>query len=106
MDTTVEELERTKRRISETMREVQRAQNELNDILKFIETIEASNAIQMSGSASSARSRRKKNKGNTKTAEEELDSYRHKQAEKEESLGRLWEKLHDLQAKERNLKTA
>jgi len=106
MDTTVKELQRTKKRISETMQDVQRAQSELNEILKYIETIEASNAIQMSGSASSARSRRKKNKGDTKTIEEELESFRHMQAEKEESLGRLWEKLHDLQAKERNLETA
>lgn len=103
--TTLEELQRTKKRISETMQDVQRAQNELNDILKYIDTIEASNARQMSGSASSARSRRKRNKVNTKTVEEELESYRNMQAEKEESLGLLWKKLHDLQAKERNLET-
>lgn len=56
---------------------------------------------QMSGSASSARNKR--NKAKTKPVEEEKKDYERRRAGKQESLGRMWRKIHDLQEQEREL---
>lgn len=55
----------------------------------------------MSGSASSARSRRKRAK--VKSVGEEKEEYERRRTEKEEHLGRMWLKIHELQEQEREL---
>lgn len=55
----------------------------------------------MSQSASSARRRRKK--AAAKSVEEEKKGYERKRAEKQDTLGRLWQKIHDLQEQEKQL---
>jgi len=102
MGFTFDELEKVKKRISEVMADVAREQRELDDILLFLSAIEQANLQQISGSASSARSRR--NKVKAKSVEEEKKDYERRRAEKQESIGRLWMKIHDLQEQEKELK--
>lgn len=98
MDLTLDELQHIKKRISEIMADVAREQEELNEILAFIDTIEQADLSQMSGSASSARSRRRKAK--VKSVEEEKAYYERRRAEKEENIGQMWMKISDLQEQE------
>jgi len=90
-----------KKRISEAMKELDEEQRELDDILRFIDSIENAELEQMSGSASSARNRR--NKDMAKSMIKEKEEYERKRADKEANIGRMWEKIYDLQEQERNL---
>ncbi len=90
-----------KKRISEAMKELNEEQRELDDILRFIDSIENAELEQMSGSASSARNRR--NKDMAKSMIKEKEEYERKRADKEANIGRMWEKIYDLQEQERNL---
>ncbi len=101
MDTASEELARIKARISQEMTALAEEQGELDAILRFIDGMGQANLGQVSSSPSSARSRRRK--AGSKSAEEESAGYEGKRAKKEENIGRLWEKIHDLQDKEKEL---
>ncbi len=98
---TVNMAEDLKKRISEAMKELDEEQRELDDILRFIDSIENAELEQMSGSASSARNRR--NKDMAKSMIKEKEEYERKRADKEANIGRMWEKIYDLQEQERNL---
>ncbi|KAG8415538.1 hypothetical protein J3458_009379 [Metarhizium acridum] len=86
------------------MATVAQEQKEFEDILEYINSIEQANLSQMVGSASSARSRRKKSKTMPKPADEELEKYQRRRAGKEESIGLMWQKIHELQQEEKRLK--
>lgn len=101
MAPTIDELEKIKKRISEVMIDMANEQQQLDAILRYLESVEQASLHQMSESASSARDRRKKPK--TKSAEEEKESYERMRGQKEESLGRMWRKIHDLQVQQREL---
>jgi Asp-tRNA(Asn)/Glu-tRNA(Gln) amidotransferase C subunit len=99
MASTSEDL---KKRISEAMEELGKEQQELDDILGFIGRINDADLEQMSGSASSARNKRNKEKA--RSAAEVKEEHERRRAEKEANIGRMWEKIHDLQEQERKLK--
>ncbi|EXK77990.1 hypothetical protein FOQG_17319 [Fusarium oxysporum f. sp. raphani 54005] len=101
MDPTPENLSEIKKRISEIMADVAEEQQELDAIVLFIDNIEQQNQDQMSQSASSAKRRRKK--AAAMSLEEEKKDYERRRAAKQDSLGRLWQKIHDLQEQEREL---
>ncbi|RMJ07399.1 hypothetical protein CDV36_013006 [Fusarium kuroshium] len=101
MDPTSENLNQIKKRISEIMADVAKEQEELDAIVLFIDRIERQNQDQMSQSASSAKRRRRK--AAAKTVEEEREDYERRRAEKQDIIGRLWQKIHDLQEQEKQL---
>jgi hypothetical protein len=101
MDPTPQELSDIRKRISEIMVDVSKEQQELDEIIRFIDRIEQVDLQQMSGSASSARRRRYK--AQAKSVEEEKKDYERRRAEKEESLGLMWRKIHELQEREKEL---
>ncbi|KPA45722.1 hypothetical protein FLAG1_01448 [Fusarium langsethiae] len=101
MDPTAQELSDIRKRISETMAYVSKEQQELDEIIQFINRIEQFDLQQMSGSASSARGKR--NKAQVKSVKEEKEDYECRRAKKQESLGLMWRKIHELQEREREL---
>jgi replicative DNA helicase len=83
------------------MADVMKEQTELDGILLYIDSLSRDNMQQMSRSASSAK--RKRNKAGVRPVDEEKQAYEERRAEKQENLGRLWMKIHELQELEREL---
>lgn len=100
---TREELGRVKRRISETMQDIQRKQRELEETQRLIDSIPGKARDQMMSSASESRSRRRNAKKTVTSAEDYYSSLAEKMAQINEAISRLWLKLNDLQAQEQDL---
>ena len=101
MDFTPGELEEVKKRMSEIMQDIMQEQKELEKILEFIESLSRDDMQRISESTSSTR--RNRNIADIRSAEEEKQSYEEMRVAKEQSLGNLWMKIHELQVKEREL---
>lgn len=67
----------------------------------FIHNLRNVDVSQMTKSASSAKVKRSRTEA--KSAEEERKEYERLRVEKEQNIGRLWMKIHELQEREREL---
>lgn len=92
MDLTRDELGKVKKRISEIMADIMKEQKELDGILFYVDSLSRDDMQQMSRSASSAKGKR--NKTGVRPVEEEKQAYEERRAEKQETVGRLWMKIH------------
>ena len=101
MDYTAEELANIKKRISENMASLAEKQRELDDILAFIARLESASLRQLAESASG--SRKKRHLAEPKSVLEQKEEYEQKRVAMEQNIGRMWEKIHDLQEQERML---
>ncbi|KAG8424790.1 hypothetical protein J3458_001554 [Metarhizium acridum] len=97
-----DQLSVVRKRISETMAAVEEEQRELINILAFLSTISKEARQQMSESASGSQGARRRKTG--LTIDQSGDYYQRRVVEKEQAIGRMWEKIHDLQVEERQLK--
>lgn len=87
MDVNPPNVAKIKKRISEIMAAVALEQQELEDILNYINSIGQANPSQTAGSTSSARNRRKRSKTQPKSAEEELEGCHVNRREKKRVSG-------------------
>lgn len=102
MSPTLEEVSKIKQRISEIMEDVAKEQQELEEIILFIDNMKQADLHLMLERASTARSKR--SKAQVRSAEEEKQDYERRRNKKQESLECMWMKIHDLQEQEERLK--
>ncbi|ROT34543.1 hypothetical protein SODALDRAFT_329795 [Sodiomyces alkalinus F11] len=96
-----DEVQALNKRISEIIGVLAEEQEKLDDILRYLESISEADLGKMSRSASSARNRRRK--AGTKSIKEEKEEYENKRHHIEAKIGRLWEKINDLQKQKEDL---
>lgn len=95
------ELKKVQKRISDTMRDLTDEQENYQNLINAIQDASAVDVQLMSNSASSSRRRRgRRDAGNMNRRVEELQT---QLSAKEVAIGRLWNKLAELQEKEREL---
>ncbi|KYK57371.1 hypothetical protein DCS_04380 [Drechmeria coniospora] len=102
MSMTNNQLATLKKRISEIMAAVDEERRELNQILAFLRNIPKESRQQLSNSAAGSKRARADMSG--QTIDESGDYYERRRMEKEQAIGRMWEKIHDLQVEEIQLK--
>lgn len=95
------ELKRVQKRISELMRDYAAEQEHRQNLLNTIQYVSSTNIQLMSDSASS--SRRNRRRTDTADMSTTIDQLQRQLAEKEAVIGRLWNKLAELQEREREL---
>ena len=95
------ELKRVQKRISELMRDYATEQEQRQNLLNTIQSVSSSNIQLMSASASS--SRRNRQRTDTTDMRTTINELQRQLTEKEAVIGRLWNKLAELQEREREL---
>ena len=103
MDHTAKELDEIKKRITETMTIIDKEKIELEGVLALLQNLSNDTYDLITSSASNSRSKRDKNPGGVKTRDEEMQELEAVRNAKQDAIGRMWEKLHDLQQEERDL---
>ncbi|ODA79269.1 hypothetical protein RJ55_04862 [Drechmeria coniospora] len=84
------QLATLKKRISETMAAVDEERRELNQILAFLRNIPKESRQQLSNSAAGSKRARADMSG--QTIDESGDYYERRRMEKEQAIGRMWER--------------
>lgn len=97
----VKELKQIQQRISDIMRQYTAEQQERQRMLSYIEYASRNDVQLMSASASNSRERRRRGGGSD--MQQEIDTLKQQMSEKEAAIGRLWNKLAELQEREREL---
>jgi uncharacterized protein YdhG (YjbR/CyaY superfamily) len=102
LDPTFPELQTVQNRLSETMREVQEKEKELQEMIDLVDSLTSVDQDLVTRSASSSRKKR----GNPDVIK--MDEYRKRineqVAQKRLETSLLWQKINDLQAEEQKLK--
>ncbi|KPM39120.1 hypothetical protein AK830_g7445 [Neonectria ditissima] len=99
---TRQELESINKRLSESMREVRKEEEDLSSMMAYIETMSAEQQQMMIDMSSSSRKRRDMDEA--KSGRGYLNTLRQEAARKRDAIGRLWLKINELQTREAELK--
>lgn len=97
MDIPSEQLKKIRKRISETLADAAAKQKELDEVIGMLHGISQSNQDQLSNSGSWARERRTKRAAK----QNRIADYERQRIELEQAIGRMWEKIGELQEKEK-----
>lgn len=96
MDLSTEELGELKKRISEIMATIDEEKRQCEDILEKISSLKDDEYSQLVSSASDSRRRRGEGTSSTQTQKEKMEEMEAERNTRQDSIGRLWDKLHDL----------
>ncbi|CAK7236619.1 hypothetical protein SCUCBS95973_009668 [Sporothrix curviconia] len=103
MDRTQKELADIKKRISETMTIIDQEKRALDEIISILQSLSGAVYDQIMASSSTSKEKRDIAPIEINTRDEELQRPEDMRNAKQDAIGRMWEKLHDLQQEERDL---
>uniref|UniRef100_A0A1Y1KHU5 Uncharacterized protein n=1 Tax=Photinus pyralis TaxID=7054 RepID=A0A1Y1KHU5_PHOPY len=98
----IKELEEVQKRLSETMRDIDKEDEETIRLTNAIEGASSNDLYLMTRTASS--SRRRRNKADVKDMNSTVEALRQKLFESERRKARLWEKMADLKGQAEEIK--